>query len=110
MSLIDCNHPSLRTPLIALVTVVFVLVAACGGTDEGSSVTGEIVSVVPRSITEFESLSVVDSDGKVWEFTGGAFAGFTPSHLLEHMTLAEPVKVWYVDDGEDLKVTLIEDG
>lgn len=102
---------SYRTQLITLsAAIVLLLAAACGGADEGSSVTGTVIAVDPRSLTEFKSMTLVDSDRKEWQFKGGAFAGFTPSHLLEHMALGESVTVWYVDDGVDLTVTLIEDG
>ncbi|MDA0233038.1 MAG: hypothetical protein O3C69_06100, partial [Chloroflexi bacterium] len=71
---------------LAIGAILLVMIAAaCGGNDHGFiagiAVTGQITEVVPRSLTEFESITVVDSDGKVWEFTGGRFAGFTPSHL-----------------------------
>lgn len=94
--------------------VLAMIAAACGGNDHGFiagfAVTGQITEVIPRSLTEFESITVVDSDGKVWEFTGGRFAGFTPSHLLEHMALGETVKVSFVEDGGNLTVVSIEDG
>lgn len=102
---------SYRTQLIALsAATVLLLAAACGGADEDSSVTGRVIGVDPRSLTEFNSMTLVDADQKEWQFKGGLFAGFTPSHLLEHMALGESVTVWYVDDGVDLTVTRIEDG
>jgi hypothetical protein len=99
-----------RAHLIALITAVALLATACGSSDEDSSVTGEVIAVVTRSLTAFESLTVIDADRKVWEFTGGPFSGFTPSHLQEHMALGDSVKVWYIEDGDELTVTRIEDG
>ena len=84
--------------------------SACTSSDDGPSVTGQIVSFEARSITEFETLTIVDEDGQEWAFVGGAFPGFTPSHLQEHQALREPIKVWYVEEDEHLRVTRIEDG
>ncbi len=86
------------------------IASACSSSDAGPSVTGQVVAVEARSITEFESLTIVDEDGKTWEFIGGLFSGFTPSHLREHQSLNEPVKVTYTQDGDRLRVTRIEDG
>ncbi len=54
--------------------------------------------------------TVVDADGREWEFQGGSFAGFTPSHVREHQVLAAPIKVRFVDEGEVLRIVAIEDG
>lgn len=110
MPLINSTQ-NLRSAAVAcIVALVFVIAAACTSSDDGKSITGQVVEVEARSITEFETLTIIDSDGQQWEFIGGLFAGFTPSHLNEHMALQEPVKVWYVEDGDQLRVTRVEDG
>ncbi len=97
--------------LVALIALVILAVfAVCESDPEGTAVTGEVTDVRPRSITEFESLTITDAEGKSWTFAGGAFSGFTPSHLLEHQALGDPVKIWYVEEGGVLRVTHIEDG
>ena len=70
-----------------------------------------MVEVTARSLVEVETLTIVTSDGTEWEFAGGEFPGFTPSHLEEHQALGEPVKVVYVreEDGS-LRIVRIEDG
>jgi len=104
------NTATARKLTALLLTAVLALAVACGSEPEGTAVTGEVVAVEPRTITEFESLTIIDSDGRVWTFRGGAFAGFTPSHLQEHQALGDPVKVWFVEEGDVLRVTRIEDG
>ncbi len=98
--------------VVALVVVAVAVLAACSRDDpEGESVTGEVIGVEARSITEFDVLTIIDEDGMTWEFAGGAFAGFTPSHLREHQALGDPVKVWFVEEEDgQLRVTRIEDG
>ena len=90
------------TPLAFLVLTAVTLVA-CGlsvvpaSTGTGpDAVTGQIVSVERASVTTILSLTLVDSSGREWTFEGGGtFAGFTPSHLEEHMALREQVTVEY---------------
>lgn len=63
------------------------------------------------SIDTFNTLTVEDESGKRWEFKGGFFAGFTPSHLLSHRAEREPVEVTYREEPDGtLKVVKIEDG
>jgi hypothetical protein len=109
----SAHHLLKLLPRIAA-TVIFALtltvLVACNFEDDRPNVTGQVTDVVPRSISEFESLTLVDDSGKTWEFKGGLFTGFTPSHLLEHAALKEPVRVWYTDENGVLTVTRIEDG
>lgn len=104
-----CNSRIRASAALALV-VLLIAVAACGSDESGPSVTGQVIAVESRSITEFETLTVLDDDGKEWRFKGGLFSGFTPSHLQEHMALGDPVRVWYVQEGDELRVTRIADG
>lgn len=97
-----------RRYLLLTFVMALALVGACTSSG-GESVIGEVMDLEARSITEFVSLSVIDEDGKVWEFTGGRFVGFTPSHLREHQALGDPIKVWYVDENGELRVTRIGD-
>ena len=100
-----------RPVVLLAVVLIAILPIACGSEGgSGPSVTGDVVAVEERSITEFASLTILDDDGQTWVFTGGAFSGFTPSHLREHQALGEPVKVWYEEVGDELRVTRIADG
>jgi len=52
-------------------------------------------------------LTLEDETGKRWNFEGGGkFAGFTPSHLEEHMTLREQVTVGYEEDADGVLIIL----
>ena len=87
------------------------LAVSCQPAAGGGEVVGHVVEVRARSLVEVETLTIVTSDGQEWEFEGGEFPGFTPSHLEEHQALGEPVKVVYVreEDGS-LRIVRIEDG
>lgn len=100
--------------LIGLGIVVGVA-AGCGGGPEPAplqtSVTGLIQEVEPRSLLEIGSLTVVDGSGTVWMFKGGdrASAGFSPSHLRDHMLSGLPVRVTYHREDGSLVIDDITD-
>ncbi len=99
--------------LIVLATAMVVLAACGSGSDadsDSNTVTGQIREVTDASLTEIDTLVIVDDDGREWEFRGGSFAGFTPSHVREHQVLAAPIKVRFVDEGGLLRIVAIEDG
>ena len=106
--------PKARLPkqLVTAFTLALALalLVSCESAVSELSVTGQVVDVVPRSISEFESLTLLDESGKTWQFKGGLFTGFTPSHLQEHAALKEPVKVWYTEKNGVLTITRITDG
>ena len=102
--------------IAALVSMMLLTVAAaCEGESRRmgveSEVRGMVQAVEPRSLLDIESLTVVDDEGVVWVFQGGprTLAGFTPSHLREHMLLGEPVSVFYHAEGETLVIDDITD-
>ncbi len=81
--------------------------AATDDTGPPQSVRGVVVRVEARSLTELEFLDVRDETGFVWRFRPGiSHRGFTPSHLREHMVLAQPVTVIFRWNGD---TPLIED-
>ncbi len=91
------------TPILALVALTAVVLIAYGISTVAvgpEPVTGQVVSVEPASVTTISRLKLEDDSGKQWTFEGGGtFAGFTPSHLEEHMALREQVTVEYEETG-----------
>ncbi len=87
------------------------ILAGCQPTSGDGAVIGHVVQVTAKSLVEVETLKIVTDDGEEWEFNGGEFPGFTPSHLEEHQALGEPVRVFYAreEDGS-LRIVRIEDG
>ena len=76
---------------------------ACNGNEQPSngqelSIRGMVLEVHARNISEIESFKLAGEDGSEYYFTSNAFIGFTPSHLLEHQALGEPVSVKYIDN------------
>ena len=99
-----------RGGAVALLAAICISVGCQPAAGDGA-VVGQVVEVTARSLVEVETLTIVTSDGQEWDFEGGEFPGFTPSHLEEHQALGEPVKVVYVrqEDGS-LRIVRIEDG
>ena len=83
--------------------------AVCGSSENGVidgpetiSVHGLLQEVEPRSLLEVGSLIVRDDDGRDWviEGRGTEIAGFSPSHVREHMVLGQPIRVlFHREDG-----------
>jgi hypothetical protein len=88
---------------------------ACGGSEasvsrtETKQVRGHIIEVIPRNITEVETLRIRDDSGREMIFTSEGFAGFTPSHLKEHQLFGLSVLVFYMEKGDRLVAVDITD-
>jgi hypothetical protein len=88
---------------------------ACGGSEasvsrtETKQVRGHIIEVIPRNITEVETLRIRDDSGREMSFTSEGFVGFTPSHLKEHQLFGLSVLVLYVERGDRLVAVDITD-
>ena len=107
-----------------LLAAALVLAIACGGGqatattdaapttdagDAGRQVRGHVLEVVARNITELESVSIRDQDGKRWTFTTEGYTGVTPSHLREHQLSGQQVVVSYVEREDWLVAVKIGD-
>jgi hypothetical protein len=83
------------------------LAAACGGGDK--QVTGLVMEAVDRSITEVESLRLLDDEGRVWEFHTQGPVGTSGAHLRQHQVAGERVVVTYREEGGQLIASHIID-
>ena len=89
-----------------VILAIWLAAAGCGsaatdGEGPPETVTGAVVRVEARSLTELEFLDVRDGTGFVWRFRPGfSYRGFTPSHLREHMVQGLPVTVVYRWKGD----------
>ena len=80
--------------VIAAVAAVLLIGLACGdGGDK--TVTGLVIEAVERDLVEIELLRVLDSDGRVWEFSTEGPVGISAAHLRRHQVLGEGVVVTY---------------
>jgi hypothetical protein len=94
--------------------VAFVLILSCGGDGE-PSVTGVIIDVQSPSLTEVDSFTVRDGDGREFVFGVAPEAapdpreGFTPQHLRSHSVLGQRVKIFYRSEGQTLLALRLKD-
>ena len=89
--------------IFVLFAMVFSIVTASCFDSNHNRVTGQVLNVKQSSMTIISSLTLEDDSGKRWTFEGGGvFSGFTPSHLLEHRALGEPVTVEYEETGSGI--------
>jgi hypothetical protein len=100
---------------LSLCCIVLVCTLACGGSQASVSqpdtkqARGHVIDVIPRNITEVETLRIRDDSGRELTFTSEGFAGFTPSHLREHQLFGLSVLVFYVEKGDRLVAVDIKD-
>lgn len=94
-----------------MAALILTLAVACGNGDGGvRTLTGQVVTVVPSSLTGLAELEVIDDDGVLWRFEARGFVGLTPSHLEEHAALGDLVIVEYFDEDGRLVISRITDG
>lgn len=112
------RFPAIRSPSRWLLAAALLLAIACGGGqatatadagEPGRQVRGHIVEVVARNITEIESVSIRDQDGRRWTFTTEGYTGVTPAHLREHQLFGQQVVVSYVEREDRLVAVKIGD-
>lgn len=108
---------------IALVLVIAVTAGVAillGGTGVGptaaptnaSSVIGVIVGVESEGLDKVRGFTLRTGDGATLEFAIGNLengAAFPPGHLVEHQATAQPLRVWYVTDGDVSVAVRLED-
>ncbi len=99
-----------RTLILGLIIVIAVILIAVGVANVmggPASVSGQVVSVDSASVTTIANLTLEDAAGEQWSFLGsGTFSGFTPSHLIEHRTLREPITVEY-EESESGELVIV---
>ena len=83
------------------------------GTPPGAqSMVGVIVGVDAASLTDVRGFTLRTSDGASTVFDLGVLengAEFPPGHLVEHQATAQPVRVWYRNDGARKVAVRLED-
>lgn len=98
-----------REALARLGVAGWALLVACRQEVRAEKVRGLVIQVQAATFTQIQAFSVRTDDGEIWEFIVEGDVGITPSHLREHMALADPiiVSVRY-QDGLNI-ATLVED-
>ena len=84
--------------LLITLSLTLLLAAACSGSNGERKVTGYVADVQPAAIDTFRTLTLRDYSGNMWTFGEGRFPAFTPSHLVEHQAVGEPITVTYVEE------------
>jgi hypothetical protein len=76
------------------------------------SVVGVIVGVQSEGLDRVRGFSLRTQDGATVGFSIGNLengATFPPGHLVEHQATAQPVRVWYLAEGETRVAIRLED-
>jgi hypothetical protein len=72
-------------------------------------VRGHVIQVVPRNVSEFETLHIKSETQKHYQFTSQGFTGFTPSHIKEHQLFGQTLLVKYIKKNGILVAISVED-
>lgn len=102
----------MRRVLVLVVLVVAVVVPACGGVGRGPSLTGVVVDV-DGDLEGVERFTLLTDDGTRIVFfvtDETTFHGGPLSHLREHITSGEPVRVGYEKRDTRYVALSISDG
>ena len=87
--------------------------SASGAPPSGASeVTGVIVAVDSAGLGDVSGFTLRQTGGEQLSFDLSALGNgtqFPPGHLSEHQATAQPVRVWYRDDGTRLYALWLED-
>jgi hypothetical protein len=96
-----------RLTVLALTLTAFTL--ACNPEPTTRVMRGLVVSVQVASFSQIGSFDLRGEDGQTVNFVVEGNPGITPSHLREHMVLAEPITVYYHRSNDLLVATRIDD-
>ncbi len=99
-----------RRRLAALALLAALLLLGCNREPANQVVRGLVVNVQVASFSQIGAFELRSDDGQVLTFAVEGNPGITPSHLREHMVLAQPVIVTYHRSNGDLVATQIDDG
>jgi hypothetical protein len=106
--------------VLALIVLIGVAGAAAivsrvdGPDDSGTdlTVTGVIAGIESEGLDRVRSFSLRTDGGQILQFDFGNLqngAQFPPGHLAEHQATGQPVKVFYVQQGESKVAVRIDD-
>ncbi len=77
-----------------------------------TEVVGVVVGVVGDGLADIRGFRLRIEGGEILDLDLRALENepdFPPGHLAEHQATAEPVRVWYVVDGEERLAIKVED-
>jgi hypothetical protein len=108
--------------IVGLAAAAAILAGGSGGPGAGglgagppsgaSEVAGVIVAVDSAGLGDVSGFTLRQTGGEQLTFdlsTLGNGTQFPPGHLSEHQATAQPVRVWYRDDGTRLYALWLED-
>lgn len=111
------NLFALALVLVIAVTGGAALILGGSGTSGPESpsdalVTGVVVAVDARSLTDVRSFDLRGPDGRILTFGLAKLengVAFPPGHLAEHQATAQPIHVWYRGAAGSLMAIRLED-
>ena len=100
---------------ISLILLIFIIALSSGcaigksQNDQRKFLEGRVTNIIPRNISEIQTLEIQTDDQQIYKFETTGFTGFTPSHIKEHQVTGQSIKVYYERSGNDLIALEITD-
>jgi hypothetical protein len=104
----------LAPPIVAAIAIVVLVGVAAVALARPASATetGVVVAIDSAGLTEVRGFTLRTADGRQIAFAIGDLengAQFPPGHLAEHQATAQPIRVFYRDEGGRLVAVRLED-
>ena len=106
-------NKSLSFSTLMIAILMLIMTASCNPTDLNNhdqsimEIRGHVLEIVPKNVSEFETLKVRAEDGQLYQFTSDTFTGFTPGHIKEHQLFGQTLLVRFISrDGILVAITL----
>ena len=94
--------------LLGFLVALCALMMACYGGEAGV-VWGVIVEATDRNLSEIETLTIRDGDGRLWTFTTDGVLEKNGAHLRLHQVLGQTIQVRYYErDGRLIATGLMD--
>jgi hypothetical protein len=106
---VSASRPAITGRLASFGLVLALLLLACTRDAGPKTVDGLVVNVTAASFSQIARFDVRTDDSRIITFAVEGDVGVTPSHLRQHMVLAEPVIVTYRESADGPVATLVED-
>jgi len=104
--------PTAKPSLGPVATASIEIPASGSPTPVTSPVTGVLLTIDARGLTDVKGFTLRTGDGRELAFEIGTLengAAFPPGHLAEHLAGSTPVRVYFHSDGGRLVVYRLED-
>jgi hypothetical protein len=94
---------------LTLTALSLTFLAGCQRDTRPTTLVGVVIAMQPASVLQIASFTLRTDDGQLIELACEGDVGITPSHMRDHMVLAEPVSVPVRYEGDRVIAVRVDD-